>query len=83
VQNALVGGDNTLVGGLVSALTLLLMLAVYLAPQPLPAGEPVLLVSDSQVRWGRMRREGVTRDELVAALREQVSPASATSASPS
>jgi uncharacterized membrane protein YcaP (DUF421 family) len=77
VQNALVGGDNTLGGGLVSALTLLLMnwLVTWLLDR-VPwlerhvVGEPVVLVSDGQAQGERMRREGVTRDELMAALRE-------------
>ncbi len=77
VQNALVGGDNTLVGGLVSALTLLLMnwLLTWLLDrfpwlEKQVVGEPVVLVSDGQARLDRMQREGVTRDELMAALRE-------------
>ncbi len=77
VQNALVGGDTTLVGGLVSALTLLGM--NYLVTTLLDrfpwlekhvVGEPVVLVSDGRGQWHRMRREGVTKDELMAALRE-------------
>jgi uncharacterized membrane protein YcaP (DUF421 family) len=76
-QNALVGGDNTLGGGLVSALTLLLMnwLVTWLLDR-FPwlerhvVGEPVVLVSDGQAQGERMRREGVTCDELMAALRE-------------
>src|SRR5918911_1686830 len=77
VQNALVGGDNTLVGGLVSALTLLLMnllftwlLGRFPWLEKRVVGEPAVLVSDGHAQWDRMRREGVTRDELMAALRE-------------
>ncbi len=77
VQNALVGGDNTLVGGLVSALTLLLMnlLCTWLLNrfpwlEKHVVGEAAVLVSDGRAQWERMRREGVTRDELMAALRE-------------
>src|SRR5215467_2177820 len=33
-------------------------------------GEPAVLLSDGRAQWERMRREGVTRDELMAALRE-------------
>ncbi len=77
VQNALVGGDTTLVGGLVSAATLLLLnlLFTWLLNR-FPwlekdmIGEPVVLVSDGQAQWERMRREGVAKDELMAALRE-------------
>ncbi len=77
VQNALVGGDTTLAGGLVSALTLLainfaLTQAIGRFPwlQKHVVGEPVVLVTDGQARWDRLGREGVTRDELMAALRE-------------
>ncbi len=77
VQNALVGGDNTLVGGLVSALTLLLVnqLVTWVLNrfpwlEKHVVGEPVVLVSDGRVQGERMSREGVTRDELMAALRE-------------
>lgn len=77
VQNALVGGDSTLVGGLVSALTLLILnrLSTELLDHfPSLAremvGEPVVLVSDGQPRWESMRKEGVTREELMAGLRE-------------
>src|SRR5436305_14707008 len=71
VQNALVGGDNTLAGGLVSALTLLLMNLVltklldrYPWLEKHVVGEPAVLVSDGRVQWERMKSEGVTRDEL-------------------
>ncbi len=77
VQNALVGGDDTLVGGLVSALTLLLLnrlftwlLTRYPWLEQQMVGEPVVLVTAGQPRWDRMQREGVTRDELLASLRE-------------
>jgi uncharacterized membrane protein YcaP (DUF421 family) len=77
VQNALVAGDNTLVGGLASALTLLLVnLAYTWLLNRFPrlgkhlVGEPVVLISDGYARWESMQSEGVTRDELMAALRE-------------
>lgn len=77
VQNALVGGDNSLVGGLTSALVLLVMNFLFTRLlnrfpwlEKHVSGEPVVLVSDGRACWERMRREGVTRDELMAALRE-------------
>ncbi len=77
VQNALVGGDNSLAGGLVSAFTLLGMNRLLTsALDRFPSlhraliGEPVVLITDGRPRWERMRREGVDRDELMAALRE-------------
>ncbi len=77
VQNALVGGDNTLVGGLVSALVLLLLnfgltwvLNHFPRLERHLVGEPAVLVSDGKVRWECLRREGINRDELMAGLRE-------------
>ena len=77
VQNALVGGDTTLVGGLVSALTLLivnrlftLLLTNFGWMEQHLVGEPVVLVSSGQPRWQRMQHEGVTKEELLMALRE-------------
>ncbi len=77
VQNAMVGGDNSLVGGIVAALTLLLLnrlltwlLDRYPWLEKHMTGEPAVLVSDGRAQEVRMRREGVTPDELMAALRE-------------
>jgi uncharacterized membrane protein YcaP (DUF421 family) len=77
VQNALVGGDNTLVGGLVSAATLFAMNWLYTelvhrvpALQRRLVGEPVVLINDGHVRRAALRKQGVTTDELHAALRE-------------
>lgn len=77
VQNALVGGDNTLAGGLTSAATLLLcnfgytwLLRRFPQLQKRLVGEPVVLISDGDVCSPVLEREGVTRDELMAALRE-------------
>jgi uncharacterized membrane protein YcaP (DUF421 family) len=77
VQNALIAGSNTLVGGLVSALVLLLLnLAYTWALNRFPRwqnkliGEPVVLIAEGGPRWQALEREGVTRDELMAALRE-------------
>lgn len=77
VQNALVGGDTTLVGGLVSALTLLIVNRLLTAVRNrfpgidrAMVGEPIVLLTDGHLHWDRMRREGVTRDELMAGLRE-------------
>jgi len=77
VQNALVGGDNTLVGGLASTATLFAMNRLYTelldrvpALQRRLVGEPVVLINDGHVRRAAMRRQGVTTDELLAALRE-------------
>jgi uncharacterized membrane protein YcaP (DUF421 family) len=77
VQNALVAGDDSLPGGLVSASTLLLLNLAYTwllnrfpKLEKHMVGEPVVLLSGGQVRWDCLQREGVTRDELMSALRE-------------
>lgn len=77
VQNALVGGDSTLAGGLVSALTLLVVnrsltwaLTTFPWLERRMVGEPIVLVSSGEIRWDRMQKEGVDKDELMAALHE-------------
>jgi uncharacterized membrane protein YcaP (DUF421 family) len=76
VQNALVGGDNTLAGGLVSAATLLVMNQIFTwLTQRYPQieksliGEPVVLIDDGTAQPDAMQRQGITHDELMAALR--------------
>jgi uncharacterized membrane protein YcaP (DUF421 family) len=77
VQNAMVGSDNSLVGGLVSALILLVMnrlLTWLMVKNPHLAGwiegDPVLIVRDGQLLEQPMRQAGVTRDNILAAMRE-------------
>ncbi len=77
VQNALVQGDDTLFGGLISAATLLAANAVFtwvLNRSPWLVrhlvGEPILLVRDGEMQKDQMQREGVQDDELMAALRD-------------
>lgn len=77
VQNAMVGPDTSLAGGLVAALTLiginLLLTRLTLGSQRLGAlieGEPTLLVRNGQVLEDHLRREGIRAQELEAAIRE-------------
>jgi len=77
VQNAMVGSDTTLVGGLVAALTLLILnrlFALLIVRYPRFArqmvGEPILIVNDGKLLLASMDREGVTREVVMAALRE-------------
>lgn len=77
VQNAMVGNDNTLLGGIVAACTLLVMNRLFtlvLLANPtiehFTVGVPVLLVRDSHFLWGNMRKEGITSELVMAALRE-------------
>lgn len=77
VQNAMVGDDTTLAGGLVAALTLLVMnrLFTFLMSRSdklerFMVGEPLLIVNDGQILKDRCSKEGVTREQIMAALRE-------------
>jgi uncharacterized membrane protein YcaP (DUF421 family) len=77
VQNAMVGNDTTLLGGLVAAVTLLGLDRVFTALMVrFPAlalrvnGEPRVIVSDGHFQTEAMRKEGVSRDMVLAALRE-------------
>ncbi len=77
VQNAMVGSDTTLVGGLVAALVLLAInraLTWLMVQNPRfgrwISGDPVLIVRDGELLEQPMRREGVGRDQVLAACRE-------------
>jgi len=77
VQNAMVGPDTSLLGGLIAAMSLLAINAIVsrvvssdTLAQRLALGTPTLLVSDGRLILEHMRREGVTENELLTALRE-------------
>jgi uncharacterized membrane protein YcaP (DUF421 family) len=77
VQNAMVGPDTSLAGGLVAALTLIalnwvLTRAALGSPRLASAieGEPTLLVRNGQVLDQHLQREGIRAAELEAAIRE-------------
>lgn len=77
VQNALIGNDTSLLGGLVAASTLLVVNAILArlrmrSPilRKLIEGSPTLLVLHGKVIEPHMRREGIDEDTLEAALRE-------------
>lgn len=76
VQNSMNAGDNSLVGGLVSALTLIgchVMLAQltfrFQRLERLIDGTPQVLVRDGQVDAALMRKELLSTEDLEAALR--------------
>ncbi|HEX5438055.1 MAG TPA: YetF domain-containing protein [Gemmatimonadaceae bacterium] len=78
VQNAIIGSDNSLVGGLVGAIVLLVtnyLVVRFLFTHPaldrLVEGDPDLLIRGGRVLEHRLRRELVTREELAAAARRQ------------
>jgi uncharacterized membrane protein YcaP (DUF421 family) len=77
VQNAMINGDNTLVGGIVSAATLLVLafglnriVSRSRRAEGLLVGEPSVIVADGRMITARMKREGINQDQLFAALRE-------------
>lgn len=77
VQNAMVGPDTSLAGGIVAALGLLVLNAVvarlrlrWPRLRHLVEGSPTLLVLHGEVIPDHVRREGLDQETLEAALRE-------------
>jgi uncharacterized membrane protein YcaP (DUF421 family) len=77
VQNAIIGNDNSLGGGLLGATVVLLLnwivvVATYrFKPlRRLMAGEPTLLVHNGRIFQDRMAREHISMEDLNAALRK-------------
>ncbi len=77
VQNAMVGPDTSLLGGILAALVLLIANALiarlrFSLPglRRLVEGTPTLLVLHGKVVSEHMRREGIDSESLQAALRE-------------
>jgi uncharacterized membrane protein YcaP (DUF421 family) len=77
VQNAMTGPDTSLMGGVVAAITLLVM--NYLVAEvsggnrrfrKFVQGQPSLLIHDGEVIESHMAKEHVSMDELQRALRE-------------
>jgi uncharacterized membrane protein YcaP (DUF421 family) len=77
VQNAMTGPDNSLLGGIVAAMTLLVV-NYFVAEasglnrrfRRLIQGSPSLLVHNGQAIESHMAKEHVSHDELMRALRE-------------
>lgn len=73
VQNAMIGPDNSLLGGLLGATLLLAMNRLVSRSAPLRAsleGHPVVLVYRGQLVHEQLAREGVSEEELAEAVRE-------------
>lgn len=77
VQNAMTGPDNSLMGGVVAALTLFLMnylIAEYSGVnrkfRKWVQGSPSLLIHNGDILTAHMAKEHVTMDELERAMRE-------------
>ena len=78
VQNAVIGNDNSLSGGLLGAAILLAVNVVvvrtaFMSPRFGKAlqGRSTTLYADGKVDRRALRREAITREELVAGLRRQ------------
>jgi uncharacterized membrane protein YcaP (DUF421 family) len=78
VQNATIGNDNSMIGGLigVSALLLVNYLVVRLLYRHsridrLLEGEPVELIRDGRILRAPLEREVITEEELLEAVRKQ------------
>ena len=76
VQNAMVGGDNSVTGGLISVATLVLLNAGvawatyrFKAAERLVEHAPTILVRHGRVLWDNVRREHMTPSEFRSALR--------------
>jgi len=78
MQNAMIGNDNSLTGGLVGGAALLLFnwLVTRVSSrsrflQRKIEGDPTLLVHHGRVIEGALRNEGLSREDLLANLRMQ------------
>jgi uncharacterized membrane protein YcaP (DUF421 family) len=78
VQNSIIGDDNSLLGGFIGGTTLVVLNLVvvrYLYRHPgldrRLEGEAVTLVRDGRIIPENLRRELITDDELLAAIRRQ------------
>ncbi len=76
VQNAMLGPDTTLFGGIVAAITLfvinfaLKLVERYGPVKKLLEGNPVLLIYKGSANNEHLRRVGISSDELLAVVRE-------------
>ncbi|HEV8638692.1 MAG TPA: YetF domain-containing protein [Chloroflexota bacterium] len=78
VQNAIIGEDNSLTGGMIGATTLVVLNVLvgrFLFRHPRIErrleGEPVVLVEDGRVVQQNLERALISEDELLAAVRHQ------------
>jgi len=78
LQNAMIGPDNSVVGGLIGAATVLgtnwiISRVTYDHPrlERIVEGIPTLLVHDGKFVEENMRRETISRDDLLSNLRSQ------------
>ncbi len=77
LQNAMIGPDTSLTGGLVGAATVLILNALVAAAvfasgrvERFVDGDPVIIVEDGRLRRGPMRRELITEADVTASVRQ-------------
>jgi uncharacterized membrane protein YcaP (DUF421 family) len=78
VQNAIIGSDDSVTGGILGAATLLFVNYVVVGYlyrheklEQLVEGQPTLLIENGRVQKGRLGKELITMEELVAAAHKQ------------
>lgn len=78
VQNAIIGNDNSVTGGIIGAATLLVVnygvvrfLYGHERLDRLIEGEPDVLIADGVIQTGRLQKELITGSELLAAAHRQ------------
>jgi uncharacterized membrane protein YcaP (DUF421 family) len=77
VQNSMVGQDNSLCGGLIAAVVLLVLNKMFntilgrsMHLRAVMVGEPLLILNHGHLIYSHMAKEGITKDQVMAALRE-------------
>ncbi len=77
VQNAVIGPDNSLGGGIIGAITILLLNYVLneilfrsKKARHLLEPSPTILIHNGKINSSSMEKERITQDELLAALRK-------------
>jgi uncharacterized membrane protein YcaP (DUF421 family) len=78
VQNAIIGDDNTVIGGIIGATSLLAInylvvrfLYDHRKIDQLVEGSPDVLIEDGKVYEHKLKKELITKEELAAAARRQ------------
>ncbi len=78
VQNAIIGEDNSVTGGIIGAFSLLainwlVVRVLFRSPRLTRAfeGQPVVLIRDGHIDLKALKREALTREELVEVIRRQ------------
>src|SRR5579859_1865876 len=78
VQNAIIGDDNTVIGGIIGATSLLAInylvvrfLYDHTKLDQIVEGSPDILIENGKVHEHRLKKELITKEELAAAARKQ------------